>query len=396
MLPTLQVRPPLVAPASYPATSPAHMPQIRVAVKDAPAKALSLEITEPFRITPVGSPRVLHESPARLPRTSVTLTARGFQIGSVEIPASRIEIVPQRSPAVWVEDHQFRGTLRLYRQTSGTILAVNALPLEDYVASVIDSEMPAEFSAEARAAQAIVARTYALYQMQQLGRDALFDVYASTRSQKYLGYQYRSSSGRLLAGESAESRRLATETQGMVCLYGGKLFCTYYSAVCGGNTLNGTELFPDAVACVRSVPCDYCRAARLYRWNADISRGDMQAELKPLVASQGGRLDALTSLKSSGVPVAGRLPQFEIRNERRSYVVSGADLRRVLSDRSVYSPNFSIEDRGESFALSGKGHGHGVGLCQWGARGQAHEARTRFQIINHYYPGAKVVVLDYR
>src|SRR5207302_4392397 len=109
--------------------------------------------------------------------------------------------------AVWVEVHQYRGTVRIHRQSGNTVAAVNVLPLEDYVASVVDGEMPSAFPDEARKAQAIIARTYALYQRDVAEKASIADLFASTRSQKYLGYQYRDG-GKLLAGESMASRKI--------------------------------------------------------------------------------------------------------------------------------------------------------------------------------------------
>src|SRR4029077_15905930 len=128
----------------------------------------------------------------------------------------------------------------------------------EYTASVVDGEMPAAFPDEARKAQAIVARTYALYQKRVAARGSIADLFASTRSQKYLGYQYREG-GKLLAGESESSRKIAAATRGQVCHYHGKIFCTSYCAVCGGNTVRGTEVFSDAGAPLVSVKCDFCR-----------------------------------------------------------------------------------------------------------------------------------------
>src|SRR5258708_36314358 len=118
--------------------------------------------------------------------------------------------------------------------------------------------MPAAFPEEARKAQAIVARTYALYQKQVADGGSIADLFASTRSQKYLGYQYREG-GKLLAGESESSRRIAAATRGQVCHYQGKIFCTYYCAVCGGSTVRGTEVFSDAAPPLVTVNCDFCR-----------------------------------------------------------------------------------------------------------------------------------------
>ena len=371
------------------------MPVIRVGLTPDPVRSLSIEVGEAFRVQLPGSDRALDNLP-RLARTTLVATPRGLKLGQKEYLASRIELVSQKSPAIWVNGHQYRGTIRCYRQSGGTVLAVSELPLEEYIASVIDSEMPAEFGREARVAQAIAARTFALFQKQQAAPNSLTDVSATTRSQKYLGYQYRSDAGKLLAGESADSRKIAADTQGMVCLHGGKLFSTYYCAVCGGATMQGTEFFPDAVPPLKSVPCTWCKPARLYEWSADVSRADLQSDLQKLAGKQSRPLGPVKSVKAVAKIPAGKMPMFEIRDAKQVIKVTGADLRTALAARGVYSPHFTVEDKGTTWHIAGKGHGHGVGMCQWGARGLALEGKTGLQIINYYYPGAKVAVLDYR
>jgi stage II sporulation protein D len=320
----------------------------------------------------------------------VSAGAAGIKLGKRELAASQIEIAPVKAPSVWVEGHQYRGVVRIHRQRAGAVTAVNVLPLEEYVASVVDSEMPAAFPDEARKAQAIVARTYALYQKQVAERASIADLAASTRSQKYLGYQYREG-GKLLAGESDAGRRIAAATRGKVCQYRGKIFCTYYCAVCGGSTVKGTAVFSDAAPPLVSVKCDFCREARLYRWTAEISKADMQKELEPWLLEKGQKPGALqtVSLVKSNAP-GGTLPEFDVRFGRQSARISGSELRQLLSGHGIYSPRFAIAERGGVFEIKGRGHGHGVGLCQWGARGQALEGRTCDRIIDYYYPGSTI------
>ena len=322
------------------------MPSIRVALCDEPRRSITVEVPQPFVVRPTGSDKTLLKHD-RLGPTEVSATPKGFKIGKREVTASAIEFVPQTSPAVWVEGSQYRGTVRIHRSAGDLSTAVNVVPLEDYIASVVDSEMPAAFPEEARKAQAVVARTYALYQMQVAPRGAIADVQSSTRSQKYLGYQYRDGSRRL-AGESDASRKIAQATRGQVCWHQGKIFCTYYSAVCGGKTVLGTEVFSDAAPPLKSVTCNFCSEARLYRWKVEISKADF---------------------------------------ERKSLQISSADLRLLLSDRGVASNQFTITERGKSFVIDGRGHGHGVGLCQWGARGQALAGKKYAEILQCYYPG---------
>jgi len=88
--------------------------------------------------------------------------------------------------------------------------------------------------------------------------------------------------------------------------------------------------------------------------------------------------------------------KFHVTDERQTLTLSAADLRLALGGRGLSSPNFSVEEKGGVLLFSGRGHGHGVGLCQWGARGLALEGRTAEQILEHYYPGASIAELAYR
>ncbi len=374
------------ARAAAPAES---MPVIRVGLLGDPARSISIEVSESFIVRPVGSEKTIFKSGPIGP-TQISASTAGLWLGKRELAASQIEIAPAKSPAVLVAGHQYRGAVRIYRQSAGTVTAVNVLPLEEYVASVVDSEMPAAFPDEARKAQAIVARTYALYQKQVAERASIADLSASTKSQKYLGYQYREG-GKLLAGESEAGRKIAAATRGKVCHDRGKIFCTYYCAVCGGSTVKGTEVFSDAAPPLVSVKCDFCREARLYRWTAEISKADMQKELEPWLREKGQKPGALqtVSLVKSNAP-DGTLPEFDVRAGRQSARISGSELRALLSGHGIYSPRFTITERGQMFEIKGRGHGHGVGLCQWGARGQALEGRTCEQILGYYYPGVTI------
>lgn len=383
-----------VAPLPLAVKASPAIPQrsIRVGVTPEPARGVSIEVSGPFRVRPVGSDKLLFEA-SRLAASSVSATAHGLRIGKHEFPVTRLEIIPTQSPAIWVDGHQYRGRVRLFRQPGGLVLAVNVLPLEEYIGSVVDSEMPADFPDEARQAQAIVARTYAIYQMKLAGADAALDLYASTRSQKYLGFQYRADDGRLLAGESAASRRISAATAGRVCTYRGEVFCTYYCAVCGGTTVRGSDVFSDAAAPLQPVQCNWCKDARLYRWTAEISKRDAQNELETLLRRDGSKPGTLKSVSLARAKGESLLPEFELRTERQTVRVSGADLRQALGGRGLYSPRFTIEDKGKMFLISGRGHGHGVGLCQWGARGLALAGKNCDQILQHYYAGAKVTKL---
>jgi hypothetical protein len=118
---------------------------------------------------------------------------------------TRLELIPIRHPTLWVGDAQYRGTVRFERQSGGTMLVVNAVDLEDYLSSVLNSELPADFPAAARQTQAIAARTYALYQMKTASASGAYDLRNDSQSQVYRGVQYREG-GRALAVETDDSQ----------------------------------------------------------------------------------------------------------------------------------------------------------------------------------------------
>jgi len=394
----------LIWPRQRPGVDPARKPAIdlniaasgvpdlmaiRVKLTPNPVASADIAIDGPYTVRPVGNERVLGGDD-RLAATTVKSHPTGLRIGGKSYSASRLEVTPRNSPAIWINGHQYRGVMRIYRHQSGKLSVVNVLPLEQYIASVVDSEMPAAFPDEARKAQAVVARTYALYQSTQKGPNALYDVFADTRSQKYLGYKYRAASGKMLAGETEKGRRIARETRGIVCVYNNRLYCTYYSAVCGGHTIEGKELFSDASAAVAAVACDFCREAKYYRWEFSLAREDLERRLNPLSEKNSGRLQSLARINANQ---PGRLARYEARFANGRQVVSGDRLRTALSSAGARSPNFDIDQSGGRYTIHGRGHGHGVGLCQWGACGQAKQGRAMREILAYYYPGSDIVRL---
>ena len=323
----------------------------------------------------------------------ITSTKAGLLLGSQRIDARQIEVRPEKSPGIRVNGHLYRGVIRLYRRTDGQVSAVNVLPIEEYLASVVDSEMPAKFPDAARQAQAIVARTYALYQKEQADPKSVFDLLSSQRSQKYLGVEYLDKSGKRLAGESESSRRAVKATHGVVCQHDGQLFCTYYSAVCGGQTTNGHLFFKDAVNIVRSVPCEWCQASPHYRWKTEISQTEFRRKILQKNGSTSNRqIDDIRQVSGSNDKSICR---FEIDDNGKKIAVSGVDLRERLPSGLLSSPHFQVRLEQDRVVFEGRGHGHGVGFCQWGAKGQAEAGRSSLEIIRHYYPGTEIKMLDY-
>lgn len=363
-------------------------PIIRVNLTPEPLPELRVAVDGPFRISAPGSPRVLAQE-QKISESSIRADGKNIRFRDASFGISQIEIVPVRSPAIWLGNSLYRGTVRILRQPGNRLIAVNAVPLEEYLASVINSEMPASFPRAARQAQAIAARTYALSVMKGHPR---FDLYATSRSQKYLGYQYRDESSRRLAGETDGSREIVRETSGMVCTWRGRLFTSWFSAVCGGRTTNGASVFTDSVGALRSVECEWCRDAELYRWNTTHDLDQTSRALARHFADEGKSFGSLRSVTEiPGTP--GDLPYYSVSDGARTLRVAGSTMRRLLPYGVLYSPRFRATVAGREVRFAGRGSGHGVGLCQWGANGLGQAGRSALEILRYYYDGIETVRL---
>ncbi len=379
--------PELRIPAAASAARGTAPRQIRVNLASKPASQLRIGVAGTFVIRSIQTQRVLQEGD-RLAPTDVAIGESGIAFGGKTFPRQPLEIAAKSAALVSVNKNSYHGSVRVYPQATGKLTAVNVLPLEEYVSCVIDAEMPAKFPPAAREAQAIVARTYALWQMEQADPAANYDVFATVRSQKYLGAEYLDAKGRRLAGESASSREAAAATRGLVCQANGRLFCTYYSAVCGGATTRGGEIFSDADAVLRSVPCTWCRESDKYQWQSELTSEELLAALKK--APGGKNLAGIQSIRQTAGPQAGVIAAFDIGDGRRTVSVTGMILRQNLPAGKLLSPHFALKQTGDKIVAKGHGFGHGAGLCQWGARGLANAGKSAREIVEYYYPGATV------
>lgn len=366
-----------------------YNPTVRVNLTPTPLKEISVTINGPYRVVAPGSSKVLAYGD-RLDATNITANETAISFGKSQLAISEIEIVPTNSPSIWIGTSQYRGTVRIVKQKDGHLVAINHLPMESYMASVVNSEMPATFPIAAREAQAIAARTYLLAQMQGHPQ---FDVFASTRSQKYLGYQYKDADGRLLAGESPNSQAIVQKTSGMVCTYQGKIFTTYYTAVCGGHTIDGRSVFSDAVPAIKSVTCDWCREAEYYRWTTTLKKDAASKSITDHLKKERKMFGKIESIKRANRS-SESLSFYDVSDGKNTYEIAGTTFRQALPYGTLHSPEFTAQVTQSEVQFLGRGHGHGVGLCQWGTRGLGLAGRNAVEILQYYYPGSSIVRLS--
>jgi len=262
----------------------------------------------------------------------------------------------------------YRG--RLTASVSGDALTFyNELPPGQYLRSVVGSEMYAGWPLDAQMAQAVAARTYMLYTQRDKGYLSLID----------MAYK----------GVEAESRYpdLAVElTRGIVITYNGRLFPAYFHSTCGGHTVAVDKVFDDLlIAPLSGVPCEWCRQSPAYEWQVQLPA----AQIARALADRG--VQRVRSLVPLGTEPEGYAREILVNGTLQ---MDANAFRLAVGGNKLKSTRFSVTARGDDFVFEGRGYGHGVGLCQWGAWGLAREGHDWQHILTYYYPGVDIEQAD--
>ena len=301
------------------------------------------------------------------PDVQVTVGGRRHQGRELTVDAGEIRLRSGRT------DRRYPARL-VARVEGGSVEWVNHAPIETYVASVVASELNFP-EIEAAKAQAILARTYAL---RRQGEHATYDLFDDQRHQVYRG----------LATITPTSQRAAQETAGQTLTYNGELADAYYFSSSGGHTANNEALWDGApIPYLRGVPDPYDTVAPDHSWRTTAPRG---AVLRALSNQFGGAV--------RGVQVERRSPSGRVLTVRldggRRATITGSQFRRAVDSavgaRTVRSTSYDISLQGDEYVFTGGGFGHGVGMSQFGAVGQARAGRSHREILAHYFVGTDV------
>ncbi len=291
-------------------------------------------------------------------------------------------LYPEKGRLLSLDRRYYRGVIDVFVNPLGVPVAVNEVGLEDYLRSVVPNELgPVTYpQLEALKSQAVAARSFAV---RELDRNAVhgFDMYGDSRAQNYRG----------AGSEHLLSDRAVTETSGIVAVYQGKPILAMYSSTCGGKTEAYDNIFkgPHVPYLSGGASCDDS-ASPYHRWSETIRTADIQQKLDAYAGI--GRLKNLETIRKSS---AGRTITMRFTGETGEKVLKGNDLRFALGLRSNHIDSISLTREKDGFvssiAVTGRGWGHGVGLCQTGAVGMAAKGKKYDEILHHYYRDIKLV-----
>ena len=265
----------------------------------------------------------------------------------------------------------YRGTIEIVPFEKG-LLVIDELPLEDYLVGLINCEISSQWPIEAIKAQAVIARSYALFQM-EARKNAPFHLESSVMDQVYDGCDI----------EDSRAARGVRETAGEVLTFDDRIIQAFYHSNCGGHTEASENVWGYPLPYLQGVTCKYCLTSGAVKWEQAIPLKKLESQLK----SSGYQISRLTDLVPGRRNRSGRLSDLVLVSAKGSQTVPATAFRKAIGYSVIKSTNFDVKISGDDAIFSGVGYGHGVGLCQWGAKQRAEDGFDYREILTYYYPG---------
>lgn len=326
-----------------------------------------------------------------------TPVSSGYAItasGATYSAQSYLRLIPLKNSILSVANEQisstyntFRGIVTIQRSAlSGRPWIVNELELEDYLKGL--AEVPNGWPLEARKAQVVAGRTFAMRRMSEPRAD-IFDIYDDTRDQVYYGYNYEVNKPGIV--EAVEA------TRGIAVMYGGRPALTYYHSDSGGATDNVEDIWNksnpgSAIPYLKGVTDPY---AKPVVWQAALPQRYIQERFSDQLRRAGADSATVVDIAIDERLPSGRLKQVSlITSTGKRATMSIATFDYLTDSRYVKSMNFTVGKVGTpnapDFVLDGRGNGHGVGMSQWSAYNMANSGQSYDQILKFFYTGVSV------
>ena len=300
--------------------------------------------------------------------------AKGNRLSSKLLETERSLIVTPLRGRLTLDGRPYRGAFRVDLQREG-IRVINIVALEDYLKGVVPEEIPATWNLEALKAQAVAARTYALYEMRRR-RSYAYHVKDTVDSQVYGGY----------AEEQPATNRAVEETHGEILTYGGKPIIAYFHANSGGMTASAHYVWGKDFPYLQAKRDPYSEGTPVSHWEVVYQEPILRSELQ----AAGYALGRIKRIVLRRRAPSGRYRTVEIEHAFGRLRLTSVEFRRALGAQRFKSNYFRVYRKGSLFIFSGKGFGHGVGMSQWGAGKMARLGKSYRQILSFYYEGASV------
>ena len=299
----------------------------------------------------------------------------GFEINGKIYPANEI-FLKVSNGTIRVGTRRYRDQVQILRSSEKTLTVVNRVNLEQYLRGVLPLEVTPSWPTEALKAQAVVSRTFALFKSIEK-QNQKFSLHDTVRSQVY--------GGALFHKETTDQAIEAT--RGEILIVQGKIFPPYFHANCGGQTARADEVWrvtPNSA--LKGVACSFCKGTKHWVWAYKIPLKEIEKLMQKHGFPAKGLRDVLFVERDS----SGRVSKVRLGYKRSKAELSGVDFRSLLGYDRLRSLKSDVEVKDGEANFYGFGWGHGIGFCQWGAKGQAEAGKTYRQILKFYFPGSEI------
>jgi len=300
-------------------------------------------------------------------------TSKGIKFNS-GILGEKVWIIPQKDFFCIANGRRYKGRMLIF-QKSGDLQVINELSLEDYLYGVIKWEINPNWPFASVAAQAIVARTYAFRKISDSSNKD-YHLTNDVKDQMYGGVE----------SEDPLARIAVDLTKGEILTFQGKPIQAYYHACCGGYTASSFDVWGKDIPYLQAIPDKFCKESPYSHWIFKIKR----QELKNILEKKGLISGKINQIKIVDWDKGGRVGKLLIDSSKGKTYLMGTEFRSLIGPNKLRSTLFNVEKRGNYFIFTGKGWGHGVGMCQWGAKAMAEKGYGVSEILKFYYPGTEI------
>lgn len=266
---------------------------------------------------------------------------------------------------------------------------IEKMDMEEYLYGVLSSEMPSTFDEEALKSQAIAARTYVIYKMENniiSGHKNANVCTNSAHCQAYTSYDdlKKIKGNDWIQSDYIKVKKAVDDTRGQILTYGGKAILPLYFSTCSGKTENSKDVFSTQYPYLVSVDSPYDTSSPKYSTTYSISKNKFIQYIKnsyPKLSVSLNQLEKEVNILNR--TEGGCVKTIQVGNIK----ISGTEMRKILS---LNSANFSIDYNNDKINFNVKGYGHGVGMSQWGANGMAKKGCKYYDILFHYFKNTDI------
>lgn len=291
------------------------------------------------------------------------------------------QLLSEETGVLSVNGHNYLGTFIVLRH-SKKLLLVNSVDIDDYLVSVIRSEGWPGWPLEVNKVQAITSRTYLVSKvLESTKAKRPYHIVNTIKHQTYKGHH-----------KYVRLKQAIDETRDIFIAYDGKPIVAMFDACCGGVIPAKSEEidFKKFPYLARKKSCTYCKKCWIYRWNKEFTRTQLAETLQKVIPD----IRVLKDIKVIEKDEAGLVHRVLVTTARGKYYVSGKKMYSLFS--AIKSFSYLIKRKGKNFTIVGRGYGHHVGLCQWGAWKMVQDHWNYEKILQFYYPGTQLMRLSYQ